>query len=248
LVGSLAHAGGIVIVSGDTAAGENQPGWLFNRDVSTSTPFEFNRDAAAIGLGSLYVAPIGTNPADKFIGELFLLTPVADLSLVSYDFMIGAGGDTGDAVQFYMNVYMTFGESDSLKFYDCRYDIVPASGSLTAFTTVTFDPSMAYPVTTRSTSPHPCPSAPADMDISSSGSRVRAIALNVGDTSANDVGLDGYLDNVVVVTTADMVTYNLDPAPTKGDCKKGGWQTLGFANQGQCVRFVETGKAPVVEP
>lgn len=29
---------------------------------------------------------------------------------------------------------------------------------------------------------------------------------------------------------------------TKDDCKNGGWALFGFRNQGQCVRFVETGK------
>lgn len=29
---------------------------------------------------------------------------------------------------------------------------------------------------------------------------------------------------------------------TKDDCKKDGWLLYGFDNQGQCVRFVETGK------
>jgi len=29
---------------------------------------------------------------------------------------------------------------------------------------------------------------------------------------------------------------------SKDQCEKGGWRILGFANQGQCVRFVETGK------
>ena len=29
---------------------------------------------------------------------------------------------------------------------------------------------------------------------------------------------------------------------TKNDCKKGGWEEYGFNNQGQCIRFVNTGK------
>lgn len=29
---------------------------------------------------------------------------------------------------------------------------------------------------------------------------------------------------------------------TKDDCKNGGWEQYGFKNQGQCVRFIETGK------
>ena len=180
-----------VVITGDTSAGENQPGWLFNRDVSTSTPYEFNTDAASIGSGSLYVLPIGANAADKFIGENFINTAMADVSSIAYDFKIGGGGDANDANHFYMNVYANFGESDPLKFYDCRYNVVPAAGSTANFTTVTFDTAQAYPVTTRNTSPHPCPAVPADMDLLSPGSNLRVFALNVGDTAANDVGLDG---------------------------------------------------------
>lgn len=34
-----------------------------------------------------------------------------------------------------------------------------------------------------------------------------------------------------------------DPDPeTRGDCKKGGYERYGFKNQGQCIRFVTTGK------
>jgi hypothetical protein len=29
---------------------------------------------------------------------------------------------------------------------------------------------------------------------------------------------------------------------SQGDCKNGGWEQFGFKNQGQCVRFIETGK------
>ena len=53
-----------VVVTGDTAAGENQTGWMFNRDPGNVTPFEFNQDEASIGQGSLYVEPIGPNAAD----------------------------------------------------------------------------------------------------------------------------------------------------------------------------------------
>ena len=40
--------------------------------------------------------------------------------------------------------------------------------------------------------------------------------------------------------TADSCSGG-DPQ-TKDDCKKGGWEDYGFRNQGQCVRFIETGK------
>lgn len=219
-------AAGTIVVSGDTSAGENQPGWMFNRDASTSTPFEFNTSQSVVGTGSLYVLPItnsvnGNN--DKFIAENFINTPVANVNSISYDFMIGSGGDEADKAHFYMNVYANFGQSDDLKFYDCRYSIVPSIGSTVGFTTVSFDPTLEYPVATRADNPNTpineaspavCPASPAGMDLISPGSNIRAFALNVGDTSGNDLDLDGYLDNVVVDTDSDGVTtYDLDPEP-----------------------------------
>ncbi len=41
--------------------------------------------------------------------------------------------------------------------------------------------------------------------------------------------------------TVGPVVGPADPA-TRDDCKQGGWETFGFANQGQCIRFVNTGK------
>jgi hypothetical protein len=237
-----------VVITGDSSTGENMPGWLFNRDASTATPFEFNTDAASIGTGSLYVLPIGATPADKFIGENFIAAPMAEINSISYDFQIGSGGDASDEEQFYMSVYANFGVSDPNKFYDCRYSVVPTVGSTAGFTTVTFDPTQSYSVTTRggaSASPYTCPSIPADMDTLSPGSVVRVFSLNVGDTAAGDVGLDGYLDNVVVDLDSGVTVSDFEPLPSvplaKDECKGDGWETFGFKNQGQCVRFVETG-------
>lgn len=253
LMAVSAYAATTVLVTGNTSAGENQPGWLFNRDVTTSTPYEFNTDEASIGVGSLYVKPItntlGTpGTRDKFIAENFINTAIADVNSISYDFMIGSGGVATQEEQFYMNVYANFGVSPDDKFYDCRYNVIPTVGSVSGFTTVTFDPTQAYPVTTRTgvpgvASPFACPAVPADMDLLSAGSNIRVFALNVGDTSASDLGLDGYLDNVVVNTDADVTTYNFDPALTpsnKNECKNGGWMSFNapsFKNQGQCVSY-----------
>lgn len=214
-------------VNGNTAAAENQLGWMFNRDTTTATPFQFNDDAASLGSGSLYVFPIGSaTSSDKFIGELFLLDQIADIKNISYDFKIGAPSSTVEE-QFYMNVYANFGVSSSTKFYDCRYNVVPSVGSTGAFTTVTFDPTQNYPVTTRTggqASPYTCPSSPAGMNALSSGSTIRVIAINVGDTSANDAGVSGYLDNVKVVTKDGIdtltTTYDFEPlnvTPTAHD-------------------------------
>lgn len=201
-------------VSGDTTTSETQTGWMFNRDSGTSTPFEFNDDQASTGEGSLYIPPIGANASDKFVAEHFAFVPLLALGSVTYDFKIAETGQASDAQQFYMNVYANFGSSSPTKFYDCRYDVVPQTGSTTDFTTVTFDPTKAYPVTTSASSPHECPAVPADMTDLEIRSIVRAVAINVGDSSANDVGVSGYIDNVAVDYKLVEIAYDFEPKAT----------------------------------
>ena len=40
----------------------------------------------------------------------------------------------------------------------------------------------------------------------------------------------------------DWTRFYVMTEASKDDCKDGGWQDQGFRNQGQCIRFVETGK------
>ncbi len=187
--------------------------WQFNRDLSTASPYEMTTDKAKIGTGSLKVLPIGSNASDKFIAEDFIRTPIAEINKITYDFMIGPGGEASDANQFYMNIYANFGVSPVDKFYDCRYTVAPAIGSLSDFTTVTFDPTVAHTVAQSGSSPFTCPAIPADMNDQSEGSLIRVYSLNVGDTSASDLGLDGYLDNVVVDKGLDVTIYDFEPIP-----------------------------------
>ena len=207
-----------IVVTGNSAGGFNQPGWLFARDLNHDTAYEFNENQASIGDGSLYVQPIGATAADKFIAENFLNEPIADVEFISYDFLIAGNGTADDSEQFYLNVYANFGDSPDDKFFDCKYDVVPTTGSTEDFTTVTFDPTQAYPVTTSSSAfgGFTCPAIPADMDDLSAGSTIRAFSINVGDTSASDVGLGGYLDNVEVALTDGITIYDFElNAPTE---------------------------------
>lgn len=189
---------------------QDNTNWMFNRDTSTTSPYEFNSNQSSMGAGSLYILPISSNPSDKFIAENFMYEDISGLNSISYDYMIGAGGDVSDANHFYMNVYANFGESNPDKYYDCRYDVVPTVGSKSDFTTVAFNLSESYLVKQSGTSPRTCPTVPAEMENISSGSIVRAIALNVGDSSANDQALDGYLDNVVVDKGAEVIVYDFE--------------------------------------
>ncbi len=196
--------------AGDTVVIDQTPQqctWQFQRDTKNTTAGGFSTEAASIGSGSLKGGPIGDPPAQKYIAENFLATPVAELTSLGYDFKIGGNGDAGDAQQIYLNVYATIDNSD--EFYDCKFDYVPSTGSTDAFTTASFA-ATATPttVTHRGTRIPACPATLAGMP---SGSYVRVFAINVGDTSASDVGLVGYLDNVKVVTAAGTKTYNFEP-------------------------------------
>lgn len=193
-------------ITGNTAAGENQPGWMFNRDASTTTPFLFDTDEHSIGSGAAHILPIGSNPSDKFIAEYFAQALMGDVDSFSYDFNIGAGGAAADANKFYLNIYANFATSSPTKFYDCRYNIIPTSGVVNGWTTVTFDPTQSYSAVKHVSSPANCPAKPADMG---PNAVIRAFAINVGDTTISDTGLDGYLDNVILTTTDNTFTQEV---------------------------------------
>ncbi len=229
----------------------NHQGWLLNPDPSNQTPYEFNKDQASIGQGSLYVQPIGATPADKFIMAKTLNSLVSDFNSLSYDFLIAGNGTAASANQFYLNVYTNLPASTT--YYDCRFDYAPTSGSTSSFTTASFS-STATPVNVRARSSVTCPATLAGMP---AGSTISFIALNVGDTTVSDTGLAGYLDKVVINTTSAVTTYDFEPDPvvlhSKDECKNGGWKTSEapvFKNQGDCVSyFASNGKAkgnPVV--
>jgi hypothetical protein len=230
-----------VVVSGNTSTGENAPGWFFNRDPDNNTPYVFTNAQSSIGNGSLLGGPIDNIAAHKFIAEHFINVPISTVNSISADFMIGGNGDANDANQFYMNVYMNFGTSTPLNFYHCRYDVIATNGSTSGFTTITFNPALTYPVVTRGTPPYPCPSSPAQMEILSPGSNIRAYSLTTGDTSSSDVGLAGYWDNVVNDLDTGVTIFDFERAPAQ--CKNGGWALPGlvgsdgnpYINQGACV-------------
>jgi hypothetical protein len=218
----------------------NKQGWVFNGDPSTSTPYNFTSDQHSIGYGSLYVPPISATAADKFIAAKTLAVPTADLNSVAYDFLIAGNGTNASKDQYYLNIYTN--QPSSATYYDCRFDYVPASGSTGSFTTALFNAGDT-PVNVRTRPGAPaCPATLAGMP---AGSTVSFIALNVGDTSASDAGLAGYLDKVVVSTTSKTTTYDFEPELTypvhRSDCEGDNWMVWtgkNFKNRAACINYV----------
>ena len=229
MVAAPAGADTTVRVDGDDAGG-----WLFNPDPANATSFEFVL-GGSLGYGSLKAGPIGSEAAEKFIAALPVGAPAGGFG-VAYDFKIGGSGTAADAGEFYVNVYANVDDSEN--FYDCRFDYVATTGSTTNFASAGFSSTdTPTAVTRRGTNIAACP---ATLQAMPEGSHVRAIALNMGDTGAGDVGLVGYLDNVRVTTGAGVTTYDFEVAPpVKDACKDGGWAAYGFTSQGSCVSSLQ---------
>lgn len=198
-----------------TTVAQLPEGWMINRDAGTSTPWEMSTAQSTIGTGSLHVLPIGTNPRDKFIAELVLMSPTASITRIAYDYYIEERSANDDG-EFYLNVYTIFPGTDPATFYDCKFDYTPTNGVLDAWATARFN---ATDTPTRvqkwsgSIAPGACPATLAAMP---AGSIVRFVAFNVGDTGASggvgtDAGVEGYLDNVRIVTTAGTQVTDFEP-------------------------------------
>jgi hypothetical protein len=58
----------------------------------------------------------------------------------------------------------------------------------------------------------------------------------------------GNVDGLTITIDGETTTYDFEPKvepvdPTSiQDCQQGGWEAFGFRNQGQCIRFVNTGE------
>jgi hypothetical protein len=231
-------AAGTLLVSGNTSAGENQPGWMFNRGVSEATPYSFTFNAHSLGLGSLYVGP-SANANDVFQAELFPgKVLVSDFNSFSYDFVLGQGGDSADADQFVTRVYANI--DDSANNFDCRYDYAARTASQTSFVKPIVFPGMAPSFIEKGSDRiAECPPLLEGMP---EGSHIRAVALTMGTVGNDDTGLDAYFDNVELVVASDPTSYNFEAAPrTQADCAEKKWQQYKFRNQGQCLKFVDKG-------
>lgn len=64
---------------------------------------------------------------------------------------------------------------------------------------------------------------------------------NVSDRGVATISLVEIGDHELDLTDGDGDEDGEDPT-TKDDCKNGGWKDYGFRNQGQCIKFVNTGK------
>lgn len=225
----------VVIVSGN-----NTDGWAIVESEPYTTEFAFEDGPSVLGQGSLSVPAIDGDDLDKFIAYFDFggATPVADFEQFTIDFqVIDESADTRFQ-QFYVNVGTIDGGDPNETFYDCRYDVVASAGSEAGFTTLVVDGSA--PLAMDDSTPGGCAATLGD-----ASGVINYFSVNIGDTSANDAGVGGYLDNATFTVDGATTVYDFESSSrpeSADDCKNGGFADFGFRNQGQCVSSVQSNR------
>lgn len=236
-------ASGTITVSGDTAASENQPGWMFNRSLSNPAPYTFSFEVPIVSLGSLKVGPL--TDSNQFVAEFFTgQLPASEFKTFKYSYILGSGRSSTDNQFVTVSVYTNV--DNTTNGFDCRFDYTAKTGSTATFANESIDASMPPTVPTVKNGTRLTGDCPDLIERMPQGSFVRAIKLTVGSNdSTADSGLTAYFDNVEVTYGTDpagITVYNFEPAPrTMDDCAGKKWQQYKFRNQGQCQKYVDKG-------
>jgi hypothetical protein len=157
------------------------------------------------------VSPItnSSGNADKFILRYIPSSEIliSDLDAFSIDFLIDDAGSNFHANQFYINVYALTPDPDDGSWYDCRFDYVATSGSVTDWTTLGLT-GATIPTALGDNLGGSCPATLGGMP---SGSSLLSISVNLGDTSGNDTGIGGYFDDASMTLAGSTMTWDFEP-------------------------------------
>lgn len=202
-------------------SGNPDDSWVFNADEPYVTPAGFTTDEASTGTGSLHVEPI-TNSTSNHAKFILRYVPDSEISLLdlddfSIDFLIDDAGTSYDVNQFYINLYTLTPDSDDGGWYDCRFDYVSTSGSISSWTSLRFDGA----TTATATGDKIGGACPSSYDQMPMGSKVLFISVNLGDTSGNDSGVGGYFDNAVMTLDGNTTSWDFEPPNGAGKASFG---------------------------
>lgn len=186
---------------------EELHGW----SVDTPAPaFDFVEGPKTLGVGSLQFETIDNAPApaEKMFVKHSESIAQGTFEGVAFDYFIAPTATNTTPAQWYLNVYVDDGSipGPPANFYDCKYDYVATAGGDGWHTLSVTGTTAATNVTPRGaatcgTSPEGAPA----------GSSIFLIALNAGDTSASDTGVQGGFDNVRVSAAGHTTVYDFEP-------------------------------------
>lgn len=201
---SAAQPGTTVVVTPD-----DLQGWAIS-PAPNSTTTEFRAGPRTSGTGAVRFGPIAATPAaSKFIIQRAEARPTATLGL-AVDYYIDPAATAKAPEQFYVNVYVDSAQDGTppTSFYECRYDYVATVGGDGWHTLTVAASTTATTVTAREGL-----TCGDSLDDLPTGGTAFLVALNGGDTSANDAGIAGGFDTVRIASAGATTTYDFEPAP-----------------------------------
>ncbi len=213
------------------------PYW-YDRDVTGS--FVFTDEEASVGTGSLKGEVGAMAAADEKVElEYWSGTDdlydrlLSDLEYIQFDFFPKTGTCTGCpgtcGSSFYLNIYTRVDDMSTATFFDCDFRYVPDACPEGEWTTFRVD---LFSTTVTDTNGDNCPTPATPTGATTNGQNYvlgtsdfgfnndigYIFKINVGDTSINDDGLVGYIDNIQVKLKdeANARVYDLEPGSSFG--------------------------------
>jgi hypothetical protein len=185
-------------------------GWAVS-PAPNATTTAFLAGPSTSGTGAVRFGPIAATPAaSKFIIQRAVSLPTATLGGISVDYYIDPAASNKAPEQYYVNVYVDSAQDATppANFYECRYDFVATAGGDGWHPLAVARSTTATTVTAREGL-----TCGDSLDDLPDGSTVFLVALNGGDTSANDAGIAGGFDTVRFDSAGTTTTYDFEPAP-----------------------------------
>jgi Ca2+-binding RTX toxin-like protein len=191
--------------------GAGSQGWQI--DDNRTTDFAFPNKFVAgnmppIGTGSLqYAASNPTIEKEKMYVWRTESIPATEFRKVKFDYYFAPDSAVQTPSQIYLNLYVDTAAVVPPAFYDCKFDYIATKAADGKWSTLAVDQTDVASVTAKSGAV--CGNSIAQLQ---PNDKITRIAINAGDTSANDAGMKGGFDNVFVKTKNSEITYDFDPA------------------------------------
>lgn len=250
LFASFSHAGANTVPVSDDNLGVD---WLFVAETGTtgSGAFVVGPGSPHTGSGSAEFSLAAAADGHLLLGAILAATPLADIDAIEYSTYRSVGNPAwAVALQFNMNYDPATNPGNAWQgrlVFEPYHDAAVVSDAWQTWNPMAQRGWWATGAPGNGVCPMVAPCTWDEVLTAFPDAQIRDDAAPVGLKAGSGWGeFTGNVDGLTVSVNGIETTWDFGPAPTEPttlqDCMSGGWEDYGFRNQGQCVRFVSTGK------